>query len=52
MVARVEMTHWRNKEIAGISCNFRALTKPANAKIARTRRKNGGNFCFLRQLHL
>ena len=30
----------------------RALTKPANAKIVRKRRKIGGNFCFLRQLHL
>ena len=30
----------------------RAPTKPANAKIARKRRKTGGNFCFLRQPHL
>ena len=27
----------------------RGLTKPANAKIARIRRKTGDNFCFLRQ---
>ena len=26
--------------------------KPANAKIARKRRKTGGSFCFLRQLHM
>ena len=32
--------------------SVRAQTKPANAKIVRIRRKNGGNFCFLRQPHM
>ena len=32
--------------------NGRALTNPANAKIAQKRRKTDSDFCFLRQLHL
>ena len=39
----------RKTAVAG---HYRALTKPVNAKIARKRRKTGGNFRFLRQLHM
>ena len=39
----------RKTAVAG---HYRALTKPVNAKITRKRRKTGGNFRFLRQLHM